>query len=91
MTSIIGRLGAPLTAAALIVLLGGTLADIYRARDAMTAARANQEQPLALSGRVEKQLDALAKGTKRLADGGNTNAGQIIEVLQRNGVNISDR
>jgi hypothetical protein len=62
------------TAAALVLMLGSNLVDIGRVHDALLKARGQQQVNLEVSKRAETQLDALAKGTKALADAGNPNA-----------------
>ncbi len=58
-------------------------------RDAMVEVMAGQEKPLADSKKLRDALDALAKGTQQLADGGNTNARLIVDELKKRGVTIN--
>ncbi|WP_186728737.1 hypothetical protein [Sphingomonas panacisoli] len=39
--------------------------------------------------RINAQLDSLARGTQRLAQGGNANAQKIVDQLAANGVQIN--
>lgn len=86
-----GTLAAPLAALALCAVLGSTIADLYRAREGLARARVEQEQALEVAPRVERQLDALATGTRRLAEEGNPNARRVLGVLRANGVNVNAR
>lgn len=82
-------IGVLCTAAAVVLVLGSNLVDIGRFHDAMTKTQVQQQVNLESASRAENQLDALAKGTKALADGGNPNAQAILGVLRQNGVQIN--
>lgn len=82
-------IGVICTAAALVLLLVSSLVDIGRFHTSLTAAKAQQAVAIETSSRAEKQLDALAKGTQALADGGNANARAILGVLRANGVQVN--
>jgi len=84
-----GNIGVICTAAALVLLLTSSLVDIGRFHTALTAAKTEQTAAVATSARAEAQLDALAKGTQALADGGNANARAILGVLRANGIQIN--
>ena len=84
-----GNIGVICTAAALVLLLASSLVDIGRFHTALTAAKTEQTAAVATSARAEAQLDALAKGTQALADGGNANARAILGVLGANGIQIN--
>lgn len=76
----------------LITLAADQVADVVAARSAtaeLVAARAQQAKPLAQAAQVEAQLEALAAGTARLANGGNANAQQIVAALRASGVSIN--
>jgi DNA-binding phage protein len=77
------------TAAALVLMLGSNLVDIGRVHDALLKTRGQQQVNLGVSKRAETQLDALAKGTKALADAGNPNARAILGVLKQNGIQVN--
>ncbi len=89
MTPPTANLGVLCTAAAVILVLGSNLIDIGRFHQTMTRTRAQQQISLDNTGRAEKQLDSLAKGTKSLADAGNANAQAILNVLRQNGVQVN--
>ena len=77
------------TAAAVVLVLGSNLVDISRFHDALLKTRGQQQVNLEVTARAEAQLDALAKGTKALADAGNPNARAILGVLKQNGIQVS--
>ncbi len=58
-------------------------------RDAMVDVMASQEKPVTDSKKLRDALDALAKGTQQLADGGNANARLIVDELKKHGVTIN--
>lgn len=82
-------IGVLCTAAAVVLVLGSNLVDIGRFHDALTGTNAKQTSSIEAAARAESQLDALAKGTRALADGGNPNAQAILGVLRQNGVQIN--
>jgi hypothetical protein len=84
-----GNLGIVCTAAAVVLVLGSNLVDIGRFHDALTKTQVQQQISLQGANRAEAQLDALAKGTKALADAGNPNARATLVVLRQNGVQIN--
>ncbi len=81
--------GTTLTALALLILLASNLIGIARARDEMGRALERQDQLIAEGTKVEQQLEALAQGTRALADSGNPNARKIVDLLRQNGINIA--
>jgi len=85
------QLGTLMTAAALCVVLGSNVAQLRTAHAALETVVAEQRVALAKAARVETQLDALAKGTQRLASAGNPGAAKIVAILQANGVRINDK
>lgn len=82
-------IGLLCTAAAVVLVLGSNLVDVGRFHDALSATKARQQSSIESVVRAEAQLDALAKGTKALADSGNPNAQAILGVLRQNGVQIN--
>lgn len=58
-------------------------------RDAMRELLTSQEKPLAEAKKMRDALDAIARATARLADGGNANARLVVDELKRRGVTIS--
>jgi hypothetical protein len=84
-----GNLGIICTAAAVALVLGSNLVDISQVHEVFSKAKVQQQISLQGASRAESQLDALAKGTKALADAGNPNAKEILVVLRQNGVQIN--
>lgn len=82
------NLATMLTALALCIVLISVAIDLNSAHANLQKSVETQKTALANAKKVETQLDALAKGVNKLAQGGNANARQIITVLQQNGVNI---
>ncbi len=74
---------------ALCLVLGSSLFDLQRASTTLTGVDRDQTTALAASHKGEDQLNALAKGTQQLADGGNANALAVVLALQRAGVRIN--
>ncbi len=91
MKRILGEIfsGTSLTAAALAILLIANLVGLVRARGEMAQARDRQEAMLTQGGKIETQLESLARDTRALADSGNANARKVVEVLGQNGININ--
>ncbi len=58
-------------------------------RDAMRDLIANQEKQVQDSKKLRDSLEAIARGTAQLADGGNANARLILDELKKRGVTIS--
>jgi hypothetical protein len=73
---------------ALWALCGFLLYQAIVERNALTAAKAAQDQPLQHTQQVKAQLAALATATAKLADQGNAGAKQIIESMQREGITV---
>ncbi|QXQ07485.1 hypothetical protein KX816_05520 [Sphingosinicellaceae bacterium] len=85
----LSRLGTPLTATAVLLILASNLVQLRHGHVELQAELANQGTALASSARVERQLDALAKGTQQLARAGNPNAQRIVAILREKGVSIN--
>ncbi len=85
------HLGTLLTAAALCVVLGSNVTQLRHGQSSLETIVINQRTALANATKAETQLDALAKGTQALANGGNANAVKIVAVLQANGIRINAR
>ena len=83
------NIGILCTAAAVVIILASNLVDIGRFHEALGKTQTQQQINLQTAGRAEKQLDALAKGTKALADAGNPNAQAVLGVLRQNGVEVN--
>ena len=58
-------------------------------RDAMQVAMAGQDREVIEAKKLRDSLDAIARGTAQLADGGNANARLIVDELKKRGVTIS--
>lgn len=58
-------------------------------RDAMRDLHANQEKQVQDSKKLRDSLDAIARGTAQLAEGGNANAKLIVDELKKRGVTIT--
>ncbi len=84
------NLATSLVAAALSVVLISNIIDQRRVNGELEKALSAQQMTLEGNKKVEVQLDGLAKGLQKLAQGGNPNAQRIVETLRQNGVNIND-
>jgi len=73
---------------ALWVLCGFLLYQAIVERNALTAAKSAQDQPLQQAQQVKAQLTALATATAKLAGQGHVGAKQIIEGMQREGITV---
>ncbi len=78
-----------LLTAALIIWAVFQTVQLYKERQNLTQAFDNQEQLVVNGKKMRTQLDALASGTKRLADQGNANAQLIVQQLAKNGISIN--
>lgn len=58
-------------------------------RDTVQVAIASQDKQVEESKKLRDSLDALARGTAQLADGGNAGARLIVDELKKRGVTIS--
>ena len=75
---------------ALLIWFGFQSIQLLSERNAFKTLHDNQEQTMANSQKMRTQLDAIAAGTKRLADQGNANAQLIVQQLAKNGININN-
>lgn len=78
-----------LTAFVVFIMLAFQTSQLLRERDGLYAAKTQQDKPLQDSQKVQAQLDALATGTKKLADHGNKNAQAIIEKMKQAGITVN--
>ena len=85
----LSRLGMPMTAAAVLLILASNFVQLRHGHAELDANLASQSASLASGTRVERQLDALAKGTRALAQAGNPNAQRIVAILRDRGVSIN--
>lgn len=88
----------PLLAWALLfglIVVGGdqifAVLELRRASAELGKVELDQTRQLAQAQQIEAQLDTLASGTARLAEGGNPNARRIVQSLQASGVAINAR
>src|ERR1700761_6583237 len=63
--------------------------QVMRDRDAMHQALAQQDKPMEDVTKLQNQLNALAIGTQRLADGGNKDAKAIIDRMNKLGISVN--
>ena len=82
-------LGVTLSQAALCIVLIASTVDAFRAQARLSATLTEQGRNDDLIGRIDHQLDALARGTQALAQQGNANAARVVAELARTGVHIN--
>ena len=93
------RIAAPSTMSAFlpVLILGLALfawfafqaSQLHAERDAMRDVVSGQEKSVQESKKLRDSLDAIARGTAQLADGGNANARLIVDELKKRGITIS--
>lgn len=74
---------------ALVIWFSFQTVQLYKERQNLKTAHANQEKIIADAGKMRAQLDAIAAGTQRLADQGNANAQTIVQQLAKSGISIN--
>ncbi len=74
---------------ALLMWFGFQTIQLVNERNSLKSLDGNQEQTMINSQKMRTQLDAIAAGTKRLADQGNANAQLVVQQLAKNGININ--
>ena len=74
---------------ALLIWAGFQTVQLFKERQTLKQAFDKQEQLVDNGKKMRTQLDAIAAGTKRLADQGNANAEMIVQQLAKNGININ--
>lgn len=74
---------------ALLVWFGFQSVQLIAERSQADGLHANQAPVFQNAQRMRRQLDTLAAGTQRLADGGNANAQAIIAALRQRGITIN--
>ena len=84
-----GRLGILLSQAALCLVLIASAVDILRVHGDLADTLLRQQKNNELIGKIDAQLDALARGTQRLAQGGDANAAAITATLAASGIHIN--
>jgi Tfp pilus assembly protein PilN len=71
-----------------LVWMGFQTTQLVREGQSLRSLHAQQAQTVDNAQRMRAQLDAIASGTRRLAEAGNENARLVIEQLARQGVTI---
>ena len=74
---------------ALVIWFGFQTQHMVAERSQAQELLAGQAQVLQNAQQLRRQLDVLASGTKRLADGGNENAQAITAALEQRGITIT--
>lgn len=74
---------------ALLIWFGFQTMQLVNERNSLKTLHGNQEQTIVNSQKMRTQLDAIAAGTKHLADQGNANAQLVVQQLAKNGININ--
>ncbi len=77
-----------LLAFVVFVLMAFQTTQIMHDRTTLTQDRAQQNKPLEDAHKVQSQLEALAFGTKKLAQGGNKSAAAIIANMEKAGISV---
>lgn len=85
------RLALLITQLAIALLLVNEIVQLSGANAKLNEAIDRQKPNEEMIRRIDTQLDALARGTARLAQGGNPQAQKIVDQLAQNGVRITDR
>jgi hypothetical protein len=78
-----------LVTVALLIWFGFQTVQLIAERSQVEALQANQTPVFQNAQRMRRQLDALAAGTQRLADGGNASAKAITDALRQRGITIN--
>ena len=77
-----------LTAFVLFLVLAFQVTQIMRDHTVLSNTKTEQQKPLDQATKVQSQLEALALGTKKLAQGGDKNAQAIVAKLEQAGISI---
>ncbi len=78
-----------LLSAALLLWAGAQMVQLLSERSTLKTLLTSQSTAFAASQKLRVQLDAIASGTQRLADGGNQNAKLVVEELRKRGITIN--
>lgn len=78
-----------LLALALVVWFGFQASQLYGERAQLASLRGGQDATYQNAQKMRAQLDSLASGTQKLADGGNKNAQAVVNALQQRGITIN--
>lgn len=73
----------------LVAWFGFQATQLQAERDAMRDLMTSQDKPLQESKKLRDSLDAIARGTAKLADGGNSNARLVVDGLKKRGITIN--
>jgi len=73
----------------LLAWFGFQATQLRAERDALREAITGQDKRIEDSKKLRDALDAVARGTQQLADGGNPNARLVVDELKKHGVTIS--
>ncbi|WP_174291875.1 hypothetical protein [Sphingomonas bacterium] len=84
-----GRFGILLSQAALCLVLIASAVDQLRVHGDLADSVARQQKNNELIGKIDNQLDALARGTQALAQSGDANAAAVTATLAASGVHIN--
>lgn len=76
---------------ALVIWFSFQTVQLFKERQNLKTMHANQDQIIADAGKMRSQLDAIATGTQRLAEQGNTNAQTIVQQLAKSGISINPK
>jgi len=79
-----------LVAFVLALMLAFQFTQILLERDAIKQAMTQQDKPLDDAKKVGTQLNALAMGTKKLADKGDKSAKAIIDRMKKMGISVGE-
>jgi hypothetical protein len=79
-----------LVAFILFIMLAFQTSQILRDRDVLHQQKSRQDKPMEDTQKVQAQLDALAVGTKKLAEGGNKSAQAIIARMKQMGITVNE-
>jgi hypothetical protein len=74
---------------AVVTWFGFQTTQLVTDRTSLTTLQANQDAIYKNAQKMRAQLDALAAGTARLAEKGNTNALSIVASLRTQGISIN--
>lgn len=73
----------------LVLWFGFQTYQLMKERSNLKTLQTNQETMFTNAQKMRAQLDAIAAGTARLAQQGNTNAAQVVNALKARGISIN--
>ncbi len=80
-----------LVSCAVLGMLAFNTVQMVQSHESLKQLISKQDKPLEEVKKIENQLTALAVGTKKLADAGNSNAQGIVDAMQKAGITINDK